>query len=405
MKIIHTSDWHLGHILYEHDRTAEHAAFLSQLRDIVAEEKPDALLVSGDIYDRTNPSTSVQKMYYRALLDIHSACPDMAIVVTAGNHDSKAMLELGRELWQMAGVTVVGQVERRDGMIDLDRHIIAIRDGNGDAKGYVVAVPHIFDQNYPVIDENAPKEERRRVFFSTLLDRVAEMDTDNLPVVMMAHLTIANSNCAGHEQDVVGGINEVPQEELGDGYDYLALGHIHFPQTLRKDNSVARYSGAPVPVSFDENYPHSVSVVTVERGKLPEIREVRIRNVRPMLTVPSEPSAFSVALDGLKEIRSDEECYVRLNILMDSPMPSDYMEQITKALDGKRAAYCCSRLTRVEHGTVSDDTAVTYDEFQELSPLDVAQRFYKSKFGTEMSEQMSDMISEAIKRYTEEEKI
>ena len=111
MKIIHTSDWHLGHILYEHDRTAEHAAFLSQLRDIVAEEKPDALLVSGDIYDRTNPSTSVQKMYYRALLDIHSACPDMAIIVTAGNHDSKAMLELGRELWQMAGVTVVGQVE------------------------------------------------------------------------------------------------------------------------------------------------------------------------------------------------------------------------------------------------------------------------------------------------------
>lgn len=405
MKIIHTSDWHLGHILYEHDRTAEHAAFLSQLRDIVAEEKPDALLVSGDIYDRTNPSTSVQKMYYRALLDIHSACPDMAIVVTAGNHDSKAMLELGRELWQMAGVTVVGQVERRDGMIDLDRHIIAIRDGNGDAKGCVVAVPHIFDQNYPVIDENAPKEERRRVFFRTLLDRVAEMDTDNLPVVMMAHLTIANSNCAGHEQDVVGGINEVPQEELGGGYDYLALGHIHFPQTLRKDNSVARYSGAPVPVSFDENYPHSVSVVTVERGKLPEIREVRIRNVRPMLTVPSEPSAFSVALDGLKEIRSDEECYVRLNILMDSPMPSDYMEQITKALDGKRAAYCCCMITRVENGAVSDDTAVTYDEFQELSPLDVAQRFYKSKFGTEMSEQMSDMISEAIKRYTEEEKI
>lgn len=405
MKIIHTSDWHLGHILYEHDRTEEHAAFLSQLRDIVAEEKPDALLVSGDIYDRTNPSTSVQRMYYRALLDIHSACPDMAIVVTAGNHDSKAMLELGRELWQMAGVTVVGQVERRDGMIDLDRHIIAIRDGNGDAKGYVVAVPHIFDQNYPVMDEKAAKGERRRVFFNTLLDRVAEMNTDNLPVVMMAHLTIANSNCTGHEQDVVGGINEVPQEELGGGYDYLALGHIHFPQTLRKDNSVARYSGAPVPVSFDENYPHSVSVVTVERGKLPEIREVRIRNVRPMLTVPSEPSAFSVALDGLKEIRSDEECYVRLNILMDSPMPSDYMEQITKALDGNRAAYCCCRITRVENGTVSDDTAVTYDEFQELSPLDVAQRFYKSKFGTEMSEQMSDMISEAIKRYTEEEKI
>ena len=115
MKIIHTSDWHLGHTLYEHDRTAEHTAFLTQLRDIVEDEKPDALLVSGDIYDRTNPSTSVQKMYYKALLDMHAACPEMTIVVTAGNHDSKAMLELGRELWLMAGVRVVGQVERKEG--------------------------------------------------------------------------------------------------------------------------------------------------------------------------------------------------------------------------------------------------------------------------------------------------
>ena len=402
MKIVHTSDWHLGHTLYEHDRTAEHAAFLSQLREIVETEKPDALLVSGDIYDRTNPSTSVQKMYYKALLDMHRACPEMAIVVTAGNHDSKAMLELGRELWLMAGVRVVGQLERIDGLVDLDRHIICIDGADGVTKGYVVAVPHIFDQNYPLMDESSPKEKRRGVFFNALQERVRSINKDRLSVVMMAHLTVTNCNCEGHDLDVIGGINEVPIEELGDGYDYIALGHIHYPQTMRGNAGVARYSGSPVPVNFDETYPHSVSVVTLESGHEPEIREVRIKNVRPMLTVPAVPSGFEEAVEGLSAIADDEECYVRLNILLDKPLPADYMERIAMALNGKRAAYCYCKITRPEVVAEENGTAVTYDEFRELSPIDVAQRFYKSKYGTDMPERMTEMIGEAVERYNGE---
>ncbi len=530
MKIIHTSDWHLGHTLYEHDRTVEHEAFLKQLRDIVEEERPDALLVSGDIYDRTNPSTSVQKvyykallgmhsvcpemavvvtagnhdskamlelgrelwlmagvrvigLYYKALLGMHSVCPEMAVVVTAGNHDSKAMLELGRELWLMAGVRVIGQLEKKDGTVDLDRHIIGIKDDGGVTKGYVVAVPHIFDQNYPLMDEDCPKDKRRCEFFKALQERVKDINTDGLPVVMMAHMTVANCNFEGQEADTVGGIGEVSQEELGTGYDYIALGHIHYPQTLKgsdgvarysgspvpvsfdetyphsvsvvtvergrepeireikiknvrpmltvpavpsafqealkalqervKDintdglpvvmmahmtvancnfegqeadtvggigevsqeelgtgydyialghihypqtlkgsDGVARYSGSPVPVSFDETYPHSVSVVTVERGREPEIREIKIKNVRPMLTVPAVPSAFQEALDGLSAIGGDEECYVRLNILLKEPMPADYMERIAGALEGKRAAYCYCKTGRKACGVL-----------------------------------------------------
>lgn len=399
MKIIHTSDWHLGHTLYEHERTEEHAAFLAQLRDIVEVERPDALLVSGDIYDRTNPSTSVQKMYYRALLEMHRACPEMTIVVTAGNHDSKSMLELGRELWLMAGVRVVGQPERKDGNVDLDRHIIGVEDAGGEMKGYVVAVPHIFDQNYPLMEDTGTKEMRREVFFRALQEKVSVVNTDRLPVVMMAHLTVTNCSCEGHDPDVIGGISEVDLDELGTGYDYIALGHIHYPQTMKGNGVVARYSGSPVPVNFDETYPHSVSVVTLEKGCEPEIREIRIRNVRPMLTVPAMPSGFGEALEGISEIADDEECYVRLNILLTEPMPADYMERIAGALKGKRAAYCYCKITRPEVEAVADGTAVTYDEFRELSPIDVARRFYKSKFGTEMPERMSEMIGEAVKRY------
>ena len=215
----------------------------------------------------------------------------------------------------------------------------------------------------------------------------------------MAHMTVANCNFEGQEADTVGGIGEVSQEELGTGYDYIALGHIHYPQTLKGSDGVTRYSGSPVPVSFDENYPHSVSVVTVERGRELEIREIRIKNVRPMLTVPAVPSSFQEALDGISAIGDDEECYVRLNILLREPMPADYMEKIAGALEGKRAAYCYCKITRPEVEAVEDATAVTYDEFRELMPIDVAQRFYRARFGEDMPERMSEMIEEAVKRY------
>ena len=87
MKILHTSDWHLGHTLYNYDRTVEQQAFLRQLTRIVTEEQPDAMVVSGDIYHYSSPAAATQKMYTDAMLNIHQACPEMTIVVTAGNHE------------------------------------------------------------------------------------------------------------------------------------------------------------------------------------------------------------------------------------------------------------------------------------------------------------------------------
>lgn len=98
MKILHTSDWHLGHTLYNYDRTAEQQSFLRQLTRIVTEEQPDAMVVSGDIYHYSSPAAATQKMYTDAMLNIHQACPGMAIVVTAGNHDSSSKLEIDSSL-------------------------------------------------------------------------------------------------------------------------------------------------------------------------------------------------------------------------------------------------------------------------------------------------------------------
>ena len=131
MKIIHTSDWHLGQIFNEYDRTPEHAAFFERLTSIIAKEKPDALIVSGDIYHNSTPSSSTQKLYTDAILEMKKACKEMTVIITAGNHDSPSRLEIDRNLWDYMGVKVIGSVSRREGMPDLEKHIIAIPSSAG----------------------------------------------------------------------------------------------------------------------------------------------------------------------------------------------------------------------------------------------------------------------------------
>lgn len=164
MKILHTSDWHLGHTLYNYDRSREQQDFLHQLAAIVRNEKPDVMVVSGDIYHYSTPSAATQKMYTEGMLNIHKAYPAMAIVVTAGNHDSSSKLEIDSSLWQHFGVKVIGNIERDRENVNLAKHIIEIKDEKEEVKGYVVAVPHVYPQNFPMLDTDTPREERQSRF-------------------------------------------------------------------------------------------------------------------------------------------------------------------------------------------------------------------------------------------------
>ena len=203
MKILHTSDWHLGHTLYNYDRSHEQQAFLQQLTRIVAEEMPDAMVVSGDIYHYSTPSAATQKMYTDGMLEIHRACPGMTIVVTAGNHDSSSKLEIDSSLWNHFGVKVVGNIERTREEVNLEKHIVEVIDEAAALKGYIIAVPHVYPQNFPMLDTETPREERQARFFQALLDEVGKMNTGGLPVVLMAHLSIEGSDRTGHDETAI----------------------------------------------------------------------------------------------------------------------------------------------------------------------------------------------------------
>ena len=223
MKILHTSDWHLGHTLYNYDRTEEQMAMLLQMVDIVREEKPDVFLLCGDVYHTPQPSASVQTMFTNALVEIHDANPDMIIVITAGNHDSGTKHDIFRTPWKALKVYTIGSVDannKEDLIIEIP------------GQGYVIAVPYVNERNMP------------DGFFQDLLDIVAERNKANLPVLMTAHTTVSGCDFTGHEnasEYVVGGIDSHSLEDMGTGYDYLALGHIHHAQFVRGGHHRVRY--------------------------------------------------------------------------------------------------------------------------------------------------------------------
>ena len=144
MRILHTADWHLGHTLRDHARTAEHAHFLDWLVDTIVERRVDALLIAGDVFDGANPPPSVWRQWFRFLGALKRASPKVQVVVIAGNHDSAARLEAPRELLQAVDVRVVGRLERdAEGRLVTDDLLVPLCGPDGEVEALCVAIPFL----------------------------------------------------------------------------------------------------------------------------------------------------------------------------------------------------------------------------------------------------------------------
>jgi exonuclease SbcD len=397
MKVLHTSDWHLGQVLHNYNRNMEQENFFCQLKSIVAEEKPDVMVVSGDIYHTSSPTVANQKMYTEGILSLHEAYQDMQIVIIAGNHDGRSRLEIDSSLWSHFKVTVIGNIQyQADGSPDYDRHIVKVTDKEGCDIGYIAAVPFDYPQNFPA-DEDTPREKRQKVFFGRLLSKVKTMNTKSLPVVLMAHLTITGSDMTGHDMSI-GGIESTDVDDLGDSYNYLALGHIHCPQNI-KGSHVVRYCGSPLPVSFDENYPHSVTMVEMEGLQEIKVRPIEILNPMPLLTLPEEPQPFEDALNSLSMLPNNKKGYFRLNVTMnDDYLPSDCNERIMAAIKNKAIRYCYINRNIVEGEKPTEQLKLSIDELQVKSPTEIAKQYFLEKYGLDMDDELESMMEDAMRK-------
>lgn len=384
MKILHTSDWHLGHTLYNYDRTEEQLAMLEQMVSIVEEQKPDVFLLCGDVYHTPQPSAAVQTMLSDGLVRIHEANPQMTIVMTAGNHDSGTKHEIFQTPWKALKVYAIGQLEKED----LDEHIIEVS-----GKGWIVAVPYANERNIP------------EGFFQQLLDRVAEKNAEDLPVVMTAHTTVKGCDFTGHDhatEYTVGGIDSLELEEMGEGYNYLALGHIHHGQFVHSGKHNVRYSGTPLPVGFDENFTHSVSIVEIDKhGEIPAVREIDIRNPHPLVTLPTDGLAtWEEAKELLSKFPNDIPAYIRLNVEIEDFLPVEANAEAASLTEGKQCRFCCINAKRK---TVSqnDVKVLTVQEFQSEKPIEIARRYAEYE-GVSFDDEMQTMFNEVMDMVADE---
>lgn len=393
MKILHTSDWHIGQVLnFHYDRQEEHQFFLDQLCEIVQSERPDALIVSGDLYDKNTPGNSSMRFLSDNLLRICDIAPEMPIILTAGNHDSSSRIESMSGVWKRVNTHFIGAAERVGEEYRLDKHILEIP-----GKGWIAAIPYIPDYQNDL--------------YNIVLKEIREKNTENLPVILMGHTTIGNAVFTAHEsttfngRDIVGGINSMSLSDIDDDYDYFALGHIHTPQTL--GNGKARYCGSPVQLNFKEQFAHSVTMVTIENhGDMPEIKTIELEPLRRFYMIPEKPAPLEDALAYLENNLPESQGYVQVNILSAERLPSDTENRIRSILDkGENLLYCDYKCTRpaADGKAVIEKPDFNLSEFREKDPFEIAERFFTDTLQTDMDGTLKELLHAVIQEVREEQ--
>src|SRR5215813_2665801 len=247
MRLLHTSDWHLGRSLHRADLRAAQSAFLDHLVDVARAEKVDAVLVAGDVYDRAVPPVDAVELCEDALLRLHDT--GASIVLISGNHDSARRLGFGSGLLEKAGV----HLRTRPGAL---ARPVVLEDAHGPVAVYGVPYlePDAVRGELPQAEEAGDPPEPPRGHAGVLGHAVACIRADAgsrglQRRVVMAHGWVSGGAPSESERDItVGGVGQVPAE-LFAGFGYVALGHLHGPQIVAPH---LRYSGSPLPYSFSE---------------------------------------------------------------------------------------------------------------------------------------------------------
>ncbi|MEM6915737.1 MAG: exonuclease SbcCD subunit D C-terminal domain-containing protein [Verrucomicrobiota bacterium] len=268
MKILHTADWHLGKLLNDQSRDPEHALFFEWLLEVVKQEQIDAILVAGDLFDSANPPQSAQQRYYDFVSQLF-AQGDCRLIVIAGNHDSASQLEAPKQVLTSLRTEVVGFLPE-----DPKDRILYLPDREK-AEVAIALIPFLRDRDLRVGRAGENAEEIRGKLAEGIAERYAEAwkkieaEGTDCPAIATGHLTVVGSKTSDSERDIhIGGLGSVTPSHFPEGFDYVALGHLHRPQVAGEKDRV-RYSGSPIALSFSEaSDKKEVRILTLSKGKL-----------------------------------------------------------------------------------------------------------------------------------------
>ncbi|MCK6574353.1 exonuclease subunit SbcD [Myxococcota bacterium] len=310
MRILHTSDWHLGHTLYRRDRDAEHAAFLTWLADALADEPVDALVVAGDVFDGPQPDLVSRTRYHDFLARIARERWARTVVIIGGNHDSAGLLDVSRTVLAALEVFVFGaRVAPEDALV-------TVRGVEGQPVGVIAAVPFLRGPDLGGLaearqggDVDAAIRQAITAHYEAVSAAArARPDLEGLPLVATGHLYADGSLTVDESvRDIqIGRQQAVPLEAFGGTFDYVALGHLHREGCVFGRPHI-RYCGAPLPMSFAEAAgPKYVLRVTARAGLPPDVDPLAVPVFRRLLRLSGPLDGVRAALQASRETAAEE---------------------------------------------------------------------------------------------------
>jgi DNA repair protein SbcD/Mre11 len=391
LRILHTSDWHLGHTLSDLSRVEEHGAFLGWLVDTLVSEDVDALLIAGDVFDTANPPAEAQAAFYRFIAAARQRCRELDIVVIGGNHDSAARLDAPSAILDRFGVHVVGGLPS-----DLAQTVVPVTDRTGAVAAWVLAVPFLRPADLPLATVEGSLALGVRAVYDDVLRVARGRRAPGQAIVAMGHAYVVGGRVSElSERKILGGHQHaLPLDVFADAVTYVALGHLHLPQRIGASDRV-RYAGSPLPLAIDEaDYPHQVCVVEIEGEKLCSVRSVRVPRAVEVIRVPRDRARpVDEVLPALAALPSfDPEMpewrrpYLEVSVLLPAPEPA-LREKVDKALEGKAARLVRLRVERTVPGHALGDV-VRVPSLSDLGPPEVFRRCWASQYEGEPPEDL-----------------
>lgn len=383
MKILHTSDWHLGRSLYDKKRYEEFEAFLKWLLELIATEKIDVLLVAGDIFDTTTPGNRAQELYYNFLGQLSQKGCRHAVII-GGNHDSPSLLDAPKNLLNALSIHVVGSKSDQ-----LENEVVVLRSKEGKNEAIVCAVPFLRDRDVRAAEAGERPEEKAAKLVKGIATHYQEIAAlaaqrqdaaHRVPIIAMGHLFTSKGRTSegdGVRELYIGTIAHVDGESIAEGFDYVALGHLHLAQSVDRNERV-RYSGTPIPMGFGEaGQTKKVIVVEFQENK-PTITEHNIPIFQELVRISGDLETITSKIEELMAANSSAWLEIEIKTQFTATNISAHFEELLAASN--------LQILRIKNRSLIDKTLTPVNETETLETLDDADVFVRCLDAYEIAE-------------------
>lgn len=401
MKILHTSDWHLGRTLYsKKERQDEHNAFFKWLLEIIREQKIDLLLVAGDVFDTATPSSTSQKMYYDFLINVKLAgCKH--VVIIGGNHDSPSFLNAPKDILAALNVIVIGNATE-----NLEDEIKVINDDNQKPQLIICAVPFLRERDISRFSEGENYTDRAKRINVTIkkhYDDVAELAVQkrailgaNIPIIATGHLSVAEgkrNDDDGVRETYIGNVGAVGGDIFSDTFDYVALGHYHIPSLIKEH---IRYCGSPIPMGFGEAKDVKC-IYVIDFNPEMNIETIEIPVFQKLESILGDKETIANRIEELKQM--DESIWVEINY-NGNEIFSDFSSWIMQLTADSKI-----EVLKQQNRHFFNEVLTVSDTTKSLEELDEFEVFDKLLEKQQISEEQKDQFKIAYKEIVDELKM